>query len=72
MEFFFGDHSRVQQPVSNLFLAASRGNKESVAQLIAIEDPQTVVNGLNSLHIACKVGCIATCYICCGGGLWLI
>lgn len=55
MEFFFDDVARPPQRISKLFLAASRGEASEFVKLLADEDPQVLVNGMNCLHIACKV-----------------
>ena len=58
MEFFFDEPVRPQQQANHLFLAASRGDADGVARYLESEDPLVMVNGMNSLHIACKVGVI--------------
>lgn len=58
MEFFFDEPVQPQQKTSRLFIAASRGDADRFTELLSSEDPSVVVNGLNCLHVASKVGLV--------------
>lgn len=55
MEFFFDEPVKPQQRANRIFLAATKGDVERFTELLETQDPFVLVNGLNCLHIACKV-----------------